>query len=89
MNEMKSEHVYICDCQVLAHICSNGVFPAPKCPLSHTGDLGICARIGIYQHPAHTPPLYPMRSHHSPPSFSVMGLVQSKASEVASDSLLS
>ena len=45
-NEMKSEHVYICDCWMLAHICSNGAFPAPKHPLGHTGDLGICARIG-------------------------------------------
>ena len=47
---MKSEHVYICDCQVLAHICSNGAFPATKRPLGHTGDLGICAHIGGYQH---------------------------------------
>ena len=48
-NDMKSEHVYICVCQVLVHICSNGAFPAPKRPLGHTGDLGICARIGGYQ----------------------------------------
>ena len=39
MNEMKSEHVYICDCQMLTHICSNSVFLAPSHPLSHTGDL--------------------------------------------------
>ena len=49
MNDMKSEHVYICDCQMLVHICSNGAFPAPKHPLGHTGDLDICARIGEYQ----------------------------------------
>ena len=45
MNDMKSEHVYICDCQVLVHICSNSAFLAPKRPLGHTGDLGICACI--------------------------------------------
>ena len=38
-NEMKSKHVYICDCQVLMHIWSNSAFPAPKRPLGHTGDL--------------------------------------------------
>ena len=63
MNETKREHVYICDCPVLVHICSNGVFPVPKHPLGHTGDLGICAHIGGYQQ------LFPSPTnsiHHQP-----------------------